>query len=188
MVKAQSANIFDPGAVPTTSLLIGVNNDANPCRKAGLPMDAFPTGNAGGSRPGRFNLLPLEEKSDAEPPQVLAHARPLLSLAWAWLSPPLLADELFGVITKADADAKKITVVEKDTDKEIEVKITDDTEYVAGKGTGKVDFEKLEKGIERAKEKGRKGIAVKITHEKGVASKIVVEKKEEEGRVSTTSR
>jgi hypothetical protein len=89
----------------------------------------------------------------------------------------VLADELFGVITKADADAKKVTVVEKDTDKEIEVKITDDTEYVAGKGSGKVDFEKLEKGIEKAKEKGRKGIAVKITHEKGVASKIVVEKR-----------
>ncbi len=89
----------------------------------------------------------------------------------------VLADELFGVITKADADAKKITVVEKDTDKEIEVKITDDTEYVAGKNTGKVDFEKLEKGIEKAKEKGRKGISVKITHEKGVASKIETQKK-----------
>ena len=89
----------------------------------------------------------------------------------------VVADELFGVITKVDADAKKITVVEKDTDKEIEVKITDETEYVAGKGAGKVDFEKLEKGIERAKEKGRKGISVKITHEKAVASKIVVERR-----------
>ena len=84
----------------------------------------------------------------------------------------VLADELFGVITKADAEAKKVTVVEKDTDKEIEVKITDDTEYVTKKGTGKVDFEKLEKNIERAKDKGAKGVPVKITHEKGVASKI----------------
>jgi hypothetical protein len=89
----------------------------------------------------------------------------------------VVADELFGVITKADADAKKITVVEKDTDKEIEIKITDDTEYVAGKGAGKVDFEKLEKGIEKAKEKGKKGVSAKITYEKGVASKIVLEKR-----------
>jgi signal transduction histidine kinase len=89
----------------------------------------------------------------------------------------VVADELFGVITKADADAKKITVVEKDTDKEVEIKITDDTEYVTKKGTGKVDFEKLEKGIEKSKENGGKGITAKITHEKGVASKIVVEKR-----------
>ena len=95
----------------------------------------------------------------------------------------VVADELIGFIIKADADAKKITVLEKDSEKEIEVKVTDETEYVAGKaGTGKVDFEKLEKGIERAKEKGRKGISVKITHEKAVASKIVVEKKSEEVR------
>jgi hypothetical protein len=84
----------------------------------------------------------------------------------------VIADELLGVITKVDADAKKVTVLEKDTDKEIEVKITDDTEYVTKKGTGKVDFEKLEKNIERAQGKGAKGISVKITHEKGVASKI----------------
>src|ERR1700733_12206021 len=89
----------------------------------------------------------------------------------------VVADELFGVITKVDADAKKVTVIEKDTDKEIEIKITDETEYVAGKGTGKVDFEKLEKGIEKAKEKGRKGVSVKITHEKNVASKIETQKK-----------
>jgi len=84
----------------------------------------------------------------------------------------VLADELFGVITKADAEAKKITVVEKDTDKEFEIKITDDTEYVTRKGTGKVDFEKLEKNIEKAKDKGAKGVSAKITHEKNVASKI----------------
>ena len=94
------------------------------------------------------------------------------SWEWAWLSPRSIADELFGVITKVDADAKKLTVVEKDTDKEIEVKVTDDTEYVSKKGTGKVDFEKLEKNIEKVKEKGGKGVSVKITHEKGVASKI----------------
>jgi hypothetical protein len=84
----------------------------------------------------------------------------------------VFADELLGVITKVNADAKKITVVEQDTDKEIEVTITDETEYVTKKGTGKVDFEKLEKGIEKAKDNGAKGISVKITHEKSVAKKI----------------
>jgi biopolymer transport protein ExbD len=84
----------------------------------------------------------------------------------------VIADELLGVITKVDADAKKLTVVEKDTDKEHEIKVTDDTEYVTKKGTGKVDFEKLEKTLTKIKEAGKKGIAVKITHEKGVASKI----------------
>lgn len=93
-------------------------------------------------------------------------------LGMALVVASVVADELFGVITKADADAKKITVIEKDTDKEIEVKITDDTEYVTKKGTGKVDFEKLEKNIEKIKERGGKGVNVKITHEKGVASKI----------------
>jgi len=85
---------------------------------------------------------------------------------------PAIADELFGTITKADADAKKLTVVEKDTDKEILVTVTDDTEYVTKKGNSKVDFEKIAKNIEKAKEKGGKGINVHITHEKGVASKI----------------
>jgi hypothetical protein len=106
----------------------------------------------------------------------------LLTLAAALVGMSLvvasvIADELIGFITKADADAKKITVVEKETDKEHEITITDDTEYVTGKGSGKVNFEKLEKNIEKAKDKGAKGVSVKITHEKGVASKIVAEKK-----------
>jgi hypothetical protein len=84
----------------------------------------------------------------------------------------VVADELIGFIIKADAEAKKIVVVEKDSDKEIEVKITDDTEYVTRKGSGKVDFEKLEKNIEKAKDRGAKGYPAKITHDKGVASKI----------------
>lgn len=88
-----------------------------------------------------------------------------------------LADELLGFITKVDADAKKITVLEKGTDKEIEVKITDDTEYVTKKGAGKVDFEKLEKNVQKAKDNGAKGVLAKITHEKSVASKIEVQKK-----------
>ena len=85
---------------------------------------------------------------------------------------PAIADELFGVITKVDPEAKKVTVIEKDTDKEVLVTITDDTEYVTKKGSSKIDMEKVAKNIEKAKEKGNKGINVQITHEKGVASKI----------------
>jgi hypothetical protein len=83
-----------------------------------------------------------------------------------------LADELLGVLTKVDADAKKVTVVEKDTDKEVIVTITDDTEYVTPKGANKIDLAKVSAQVEKAKEKGRKGINVTVTHEKGVASKI----------------
>jgi hypothetical protein len=52
------------------------------------------------------------------------------------------------------------------------VTITDTTEQVSKKGNMKVDLEKLSKGLEKAKEKGAKGINSKITHEKGVASKL----------------
>jgi len=83
-----------------------------------------------------------------------------------------IADELLGVITKVDVEAKKLTVTEKGSDKETQVTVNDDTEYVTKKGSSKVDMEKLSKGLERAKEKGAKGIPVKVTHEKGVASKI----------------
>jgi hypothetical protein len=155
---------------------LGVNNDAILAGKWPT-LGAFPIGNAGGSRLGAdSSCLPLEKDA------MQNRRKFLLTLTAAFVAMGLvvasvLADELLGVIIKADADAKKITVVENDTDKEIEVKITDDTEYVTKGGTGKVDFEKLEKGIEKAKEKGRKGISVKITHEKSVASKIEVQKK-----------
>jgi hypothetical protein len=85
---------------------------------------------------------------------------------------PAIADELLGVMTKVDVAGKKVTVVEKGTEKEVEITITDDTEYVTKKGASKINLEKVSKNIEKAKEKGRKGINVKVTHEKGVASKI----------------
>jgi hypothetical protein len=84
----------------------------------------------------------------------------------------VIADELLGTIIKVDADAKQIVVVQKDTDKEIKVKVTDKTEEIRKKGNRKVDLEKLEKALEKAKENGEEGIQAKITHEKGVASKI----------------
>lgn len=83
----------------------------------------------------------------------------------------VIADELLGVISKVDVEGKKITVIEKGTDKEHVIKITDETEQVSKKETVKLDLEKLEKRVERASEKGRK-VSAKITYEKGVASKI----------------
>jgi hypothetical protein len=88
----------------------------------------------------------------------------------------VLADELLGVLTKVDVEAKKITVVEKGTDKEIEVKITDETEQVTKKGSAKVDLEKLAKKVDEAKDAGKK-VSIKVTHEKGVASKLEFQKK-----------
>jgi len=93
-------------------------------------------------------------------------------VALAVVVAPVIADELFGTMTKIDADAKKVTVVEKDTDKEVEVTITDTTEWVTKKGTSKVDLEKISKNLAKAKDKGDKGINVQVTHEKGVASKL----------------
>jgi hypothetical protein len=84
----------------------------------------------------------------------------------------VIADELLGTIIKVDASAKQLTVVQKDTDKEIKIKVTDDTEQVTKKGTRKLDLEKLEKFLEKVQDDGQKGIEAKITHEKGVASKI----------------
>lgn len=95
-----------------------------------------------------------------------------LGVAMVVVMGSVFADELLGVITKVDADAKKITVVEKGTDKEVVVEVNDDTEYVTKKGSSKVDLEKLETRVTKAQEKGRKGVPVKITHEKAVASKI----------------
>ena len=95
-------------------------------------------------------------------------------VALAVIAAPVIADELFGVITSVDVEGKKVTVVEKGTDKEVVVTITDDTEYVTPKQSSKIDLEKLSRNIEKAKEKGKKGIRVTVTHEKKVASKITV--------------
>ena len=82
---------------------------------------------------------------------------------------PVLADELIGRITAVNVEEKTLKVTEKDSDKEIDVKVTDDTVFVTPKGDErKVDLEKLQKGVEKSK----KGMRVEITHDKGVASKI----------------
>ncbi len=84
---------------------------------------------------------------------------------------PALADELIGRITAVNVDTKTLTVKEKGTDKEIEVKVTDETTVEKGKNkSGKVDLAKMQKAIEKSKQGG---IAAEITHENGTASKIV---------------
>jgi len=83
-----------------------------------------------------------------------------------------LADELFGVITRVDVEGKKLYVMPKGEDKEIEVTVTGDTEVVSKKGTSPVDLEKLEKGVKKQIDAGKKGMFAKIEHEKGKASKI----------------
>jgi biopolymer transport protein ExbD len=93
-------------------------------------------------------------------------------VALAFVVGTAIADELLGYITKVDVPGKKITVLEKDTDKEVEVTITDDTEYVTKKGSSKIDLEKIEKQVTKQKDAGKKGINVVVTHEKAVASKI----------------
>jgi hypothetical protein len=94
------------------------------------------------------------------------------AMALAVIVAPVIADELFGVITKVDVAGKKLTVEEKESGKEIEITTTDDTEVITGKGAMKIDLEKLEKQVAKIQEKGKKGINAEITHEKKVASKI----------------
>jgi len=95
----------------------------------------------------------------------------------------VLADELLGVITKVDVDAKTLTVVEKESGKEIKVKVTDKTEEVTRKGgTRKVDLDRLEKRLQKVLDNGEKGISTKITHEDGVASKIQNTMKKKSGQ------
>lgn len=98
-------------------------------------------------------------------------------MALALVVAPVIAEELLGVLTKVDIDAKKVTVVEKGTDKEVQITINDKTEQVTKKGTGSVNLEKLEKRVAKVQEKGAKGINVKIEHDKGVASKLEFTKK-----------
>jgi len=93
---------------------------------------------------------------------------------------PVIADELFGVITKVDVAGKTVTVVEKGSDKEIVVTTTDDTDWITPKGSRKIDLEKLDTYVKKQQDEGKKGIRVQVTHEKGVASKIAVAAKKKE--------
>jgi len=100
-------------------------------------------------------------------------------VALAMVVGSVIADELLGVIAKVNVDDKKVTILEDDTDKKIDVKVNDETEWVTRKGTSKLDsegLEKLEKIVKKYEDQGKK-ISVKVTHEKKVASKIEKHKK-----------
>ncbi len=92
----------------------------------------------------------------------------------------VLADELLGALTKVDVDGKKITITEKDSEKEVEIKVTDETEYPK-KGNTKFDLEKLEGAVKKASDAGKK-VNVKVTHDKNVASKIEFQRKKGAGK------
>jgi len=62
-------------------------------------------------------------------------------VALAVLAAPVIAEELFGVVTKVDVEGKKLMVMPKGEDKEIEVTVTDDTEFIGKDGPVKVDLE-----------------------------------------------
>jgi maltodextrin utilization protein YvdJ len=93
-------------------------------------------------------------------------------VAVAFVAGSAFADELLGVLTKVDVEGKKVTVVEKGTDKEVVVTVTDKTETVGKNGAQPLDLSKLETRVKKTQEKGGKGVQVKVEHEKGVASKI----------------
>ena len=95
---------------------------------------------------------------------------------------PVIADELFGVITKVDVGGKKLTVQQKEADEDTVVTTTDETEIVFGKEgePRKLDLEKLATNVKKSQEEGKKGVFAKITHEKGVASRIGVFAKKKE--------
>jgi hypothetical protein len=88
-----------------------------------------------------------------------------------------IADELMGMITKIDVEGKQLTVLPKDASKEVKVKVTDKTEVSSPKGVRKIDLEKLAKKLEKAQDRGSKGLEVKIIHEDNVASKLEFAKK-----------
>jgi hypothetical protein len=99
-------------------------------------------------------------------------------VAMAVIITPVIAEELFGVVIKVDPAAKQLTIVEKGSDKEIIITTNDDTEYVSGKGeSSKLDLEKVSNNVAKAQDAGKKGASYKVTHEKGVASKIETPKK-----------
>jgi hypothetical protein len=101
-------------------------------------------------------------------------------VAMAMVVGTVIADELLGALSKVDVEGKEITLIEKDTDKEVKIKITDETIQVSKKKgevvESKVDLEKLSGFFKKAEEAGKK-INLKVTHEKGVASKIEFQKK-----------
>ncbi len=99
-------------------------------------------------------------------------------VAMAFVVGSVIADELLGVLSKVDVEGKKITVIEKDTDKEVVRQ--DYRRYQAGReeeGRGRAFAREGRPGeagekFKRARMRARRASSMKVTHEKGVASKI----------------
>ncbi len=83
-------------------------------------------------------------------------------VAVAVLVVPAIAAELMGTVKSVDADGMKMVVMEKKTDKEVEVTIKATTVIENAKGKRFM--------LEKVKADSK----VEITHEGGVASKVVV--------------
>ena len=93
----------------------------------------------------------------------------------------VVADELLGVLSKVDVDGQEDSRSSKRTRKrKSRSRVTDETEYPTKNDT-KYDLEKLESGVKKATDAGRK-VNVKITHDKNVASKIEFQKKKGAGK------
>jgi len=106
----------------------------------------------------------------------LIRAGAALAMALAVVMGSVLADEILGFVSKVDPAAKKITVLEKKTDKETVLEVGDDTLLITPKDEAgsKVDLSKLEDRLTKAKEKNAnsKGIAAKIEYEGTKVKKI----------------
>lgn len=80
---------------------------------------------------------------------------------------PAIAAELLGTIKSVDVEAKKITVTPKDGGDDVVVTTNAETEWVSPKGKTIKDYDLA---------KAKKGMMLEITHEKAVASKVVIKK------------
>ena len=118
-------------------------------------------------------------------------------VALAVVITPVIAEELLGVITKIEDGGKKLTVESKEDGKEVIVTTNGDTESSPGRGTSssRTLWRSSPALCRRSRTRGRKGLPAKVTHEKGVASKIAGHRQEEgrelrtgDGPVETRSR
>ena len=89
----------------------------------------------------------------------------MTAVAFLVVAAPILADELIGTVQSSNVDAKTFLVMPKGGGDDVEVTINDKTEFETAKGKkiAKFDLAKM-----------KKGTRVTVTHEKGLASKVVL--------------
>jgi Domain of unknown function (DUF5666) len=88
-----------------------------------------------------------------------------VSVALCVLVVPVLAAELMGTIKSVDADNDSF-VVTSDAGKDVTVKVNSSTVFETAKG----------KEVKKALDRLATGGSVEVTHEKGVASKVILKK------------